>query len=152
MENTAEPLSQKSRPVLKIPARLGPCKVGFAVTSSARGSVWLDAQLVIHGVQDPLPGAKITAERRLVVGFWGMGAVSLNRSAMIDYGGTGTDTRKLPKTPFPRHLNFNSSERSSEQRYCTVGSSRLKNREVIGAVNIDAPEEARGQHTVEFLF
>jgi hypothetical protein len=29
------------------------------------------------------------AERRLIVGFLGMGAVSLNRPAMIDQAGTG---------------------------------------------------------------
>lgn len=34
-------------------------KVAFAVTSSARWSVWLDAHLVIDGVHDPLPGAEI---------------------------------------------------------------------------------------------
>ena len=35
------------------------CKVGFAVTSSARRVIGLDAQLVINSVHDPLPGAKI---------------------------------------------------------------------------------------------
>jgi hypothetical protein len=31
----------------------------FAVSSSVRRGVWLDAQLVIDSVHDPLPGAKI---------------------------------------------------------------------------------------------
>jgi len=44
------------------------------------------------------------AERRLIVGFLGMGAVSLNRPAMIDYGGPATGTRKLPQIPFSRNL------------------------------------------------
>jgi hypothetical protein len=34
-------------------------KVWFAVSYSARRSFWLDAQLVIDGVHDPLPGAQI---------------------------------------------------------------------------------------------
>jgi hypothetical protein len=34
-------------------------KVAFAVTSSAWRGGWLDAQLVINGVHDPLPGAEI---------------------------------------------------------------------------------------------
>jgi hypothetical protein len=45
--------------VILIYATRRACKVGFAVTSSARRSVWLDAQLVIDGVHDPLPGTEI---------------------------------------------------------------------------------------------
>jgi len=44
----------------KLDGRASSSKVGFSVTSSARGSVWLDAQFVIHGVHDPLPGTEIT--------------------------------------------------------------------------------------------
>ena len=36
-----------------------PGKVSFAVTSSARGGVRLDAQFVVDGVHDPLPGPQI---------------------------------------------------------------------------------------------
>ena len=39
------------------------CEVGFALSSSARRSFWLDAQLVIDGVHDPLPGAKVPFRR-----------------------------------------------------------------------------------------
>ena len=35
------------------------CEVSFAVTSSSRRGIGLNAQLVIDGVHDPLPRAKI---------------------------------------------------------------------------------------------
>jgi hypothetical protein len=35
------------------------CKVSFSVTSSARCSIWFDAQFVVDGMHDPLSGAEI---------------------------------------------------------------------------------------------
>jgi hypothetical protein len=35
------------------------CKVGFSVNCSARPRMRLDAQLIVDGLDDPLPGAKV---------------------------------------------------------------------------------------------
>ena len=36
------------------------CKVSFSVNCSARGGVRLPTQLVVDGVHNPLPGAKVS--------------------------------------------------------------------------------------------